>query len=662
MPIPRRRGRRTETETDLQPFWEPPSPLASIALVVTLLALIAGGRSWTVHRPMVDQRLATADDRMAEMGRDLVDGIKPFGPSASVEEVAARLGRFPMVARRWQEEILPAARVLERAESDLAPILQRVPPAARSALRNLEPLGSLPPEVGGESGVPDAAGWDALRSQVQRVRTPAVRAAEDIMQIEPLTAVPPLRRAAMRGDSLATATLAAGGAVLSDELLAAVRSELGAAESAREDQRRLQLRMLGLALAAAAVWLLARLGRKTPSAASPLPNASPPGVAGDPVAGTGRGIVIGGGILLASRLLVEPALPGVVTWGIVEIAVLHMAAAMLVPWASVRDSALPILPLLAAWGVAFLVRGVADPEQAGSSVGLFDRVVIAMLSPLVLFPGAMLAGWRIRVREERRSQEQLRGRMTLVDDELSRARTIHDAMFPTPFEREIAFEYTYEPNHEIGGDYVHAHRCQSSGAVTLTLLDVAGHGLAAALTVNRLFGELERILAEDAAATPRQVMELLNRYIHLTMSRHSMFATGTCMRLDPTDGELRWVSAGHPPSLLRRRDGSVHDLETTTMLLGALGSGEFESVEERLVLTPGDVVIAYTDGAFEARNASREQFGIPRIRDLAGFDTPPRVWSRFIAGAVQDHHGGVADDDILIATMTLRSLRIGGGA
>jgi serine phosphatase RsbU (regulator of sigma subunit) len=323
----------------------------------------------------------------------------------------------------------------------------------------------------------------------------------------------------------------------------------------------------------------------------------------------------------------------------------------------VRESVVPFVPLLVAWVVAFMVPGVADGPAAGG-LNPFDRVVIAMLSPIALLPGVLVAGWRQRVRDDLAEQEELRGRMSFVDDELSRARIVHDAMFPPSVDGEVRFEYTYEPIHEIGGDYVHVHRCDRTGRITVTLLDVAGHGLAAALTVNRLFGELERILAEDASATPREIMELLNRYIHLTMSRHSMFATGTCMTLDPSRGELRWVSAGHPPSILRRADGDVSELETTTMLLGALGPGDFESIEECTTLGPGDVVIAYTDGAFEARNAAGEQFGIDRIRGLVTFDTPPRSWSRFLAGAVENHHGGAADDDVLIASLTLSSLRV----
>ena len=72
MPIPRRRGRAQVAEAELQPFWEPPSPLASIALVVTLLAMVAAGRTWTVHRPQTQARLLTAQSILIEIGEPLV--------------------------------------------------------------------------------------------------------------------------------------------------------------------------------------------------------------------------------------------------------------------------------------------------------------------------------------------------------------------------------------------------------------------------------------------------------------------------------------------------------------------------------------------------------------------------------------------------------------
>jgi len=238
---------------------------------------------------------------------------------------------------------------------------------------------------------------------------------------------------------------------------------------------------------------------------------------------------------------------------------------------------------------------------------------------------------------------------------------VHEAMFPRPFTGHIMFEYEYQPIQEIGGDYVHVQACGETGRVTLTLLDVAGHGLSAALTVNRLFGELERILAENAAAEPGEVMRLLNRYINLTMSHHGLFATGTCLRLDPNSGELLWVSAGHPPALVRHGHGQISELPSTGMLLGALPPDEFDPNQQQRMIQPGDVVIAYTDGAFEARDANGRRFGIERIRETARFDPPPRSWPKFIANAVARHHAGHAEDDVLITALTLQSLRVAEG-
>jgi serine phosphatase RsbU (regulator of sigma subunit) len=361
-------------------------------------------------------------------------------------------------------------------------------------------------------------------------------------------------------------------------------------------------------------------------------------------------IVLLGLVLVASRLVVHTAMPRFMAWGIADIVALHVAACLTMRW-TVKETMVPVVPLLVVWAVTFLV------PQA-SELQVLDRVVVIIISPVGLVPGALIAGWRWRRRKEEHERLVLVDQVELYGGELSRARIVHDAMFPPAFLGHVTFEYEYQPIHEIGGDYVHTYVCPETGRVTLTLLDVAGHGLAAALTVNRLFGELERILAENAAAQPSEITMLLNRYINLTMAPHSMFATGTCMQLDPTSGKLLWVSAGHPPSLVRRMGGAVEDLPTTNMLLGVLPSADFVSNQQEMTLSPGDVVIAYTDGAFEARDLGGDRFGLERVRETARFDPPPRNWPRFIASAVAKHHDGHAEDDVLIAALTLRSLRV----
>jgi sigma-B regulation protein RsbU (phosphoserine phosphatase) len=230
-------------------------------------------------------------------------------------------------------------------------------------------------------------------------------------------------------------------------------------------------------------------------------------------------------------------------------------------------------------------------------------------------------------------------------------------MFPQqhddPF---IRFEYTYAPARDLGGDYVHVEH-GPDGIVHVTLIDVTGHGLPAALTVNRLYGELERIRAESPLAQPGEVLSLLNRYIHLTLVKHNIFATALCLTLDPNKGVLHWSNAGHPPGYLRGANGGVTKLEATAVLLGALDAQEFNADQRTIELSPGDVIVAYTDGTFEARDRLGRTLGLSAIGDLMRIQPPPRNWPQFLASAVTKHSGGRTDDDILIAALTFKALR-----
>ena len=363
-------------------------------------------------------------------------------------------------------------------------------------------------------------------------------------------------------------------------------------------------------------------------------------------------LIIVGTILIATRLVLQKAVPTHPIFGIVDLLVLHLLACLFLPWTP-KESVPPFALLLLLWAVSILAPRFEE-------IDILDRVVGAIISPAILVPGALIAGWRSRRRQEDLERLQLGQQVRDIGGELSRARIVHDAMFPPPSgDGAVEFDYEYVPIAEIGGDYVHLHRCRDTGKVCLTLLDVAGHGLAAALTVNRLFGELERIRAENPKAAPGDVMSLLNRYIFLTMARHNLYATGACFELDPANGNLTWVNAGHPPAMLRQTTGSVSDVPGTTIMLGVESPDEFEPNEQVTTLRPGDVVIAYTDGAFEARDRNGKRLGIDLLRRTAAFDPPPRSWTKFMAHAVAQHHEGNADDDVLIASLTLRSLRVG---
>jgi serine phosphatase RsbU (regulator of sigma subunit) len=76
---------------------------------------------------------------------------------------------------------------------------------------------------------------------------------------------------------------------------------------------------------------------------------------------------------------------------------------------------------------------------------------------------------------------------------------------------------------------------------------------------------------------------------------------------------LRWCNAGHPPPQLLRAGGATAALGTTGLPLGIDAGAAYE--ERECALSPGDVLVAATDGLWEARR-DRVQFGDARLADL----------------------------------------------
>jgi hypothetical protein len=326
----------------------------------------------------------------------------------------------------------------------------------------------------------------------------------------------------------------------------------------------------------------------------------------------------------------------------------HLLACLFLPWTP-RESLRPVLPLLGLWAVGVLaLRHDLSPWQ---------RVLTVAVVPVILVPGLGICAFRLRYHSESFRTRMVGKHFLSMRQEFARARSIHESMFPLPHDDGfVRFDYTYTPMRELGGDYVHLD-VSPEGLVHVTLMDVTGHGLPAALTVNRLYGELERIRAESPLAEPGEVLTLLNRYIHLTMVKHNIFVTAVCMTLDPYRGVMHWSNAGHPPAYLRGVNGAVTQLPSTTVLLGALDPREFAADQRTIELSPGDVIVFYTDGTFETRDRLGQSLGLKALQSMMSAQPSPRNWPQYIASAVARHSAGRPEDDILIASLTLKALR-----
>jgi hypothetical protein len=354
-----------------------------------------------------------------------------------------------------------------------------------------------------------------------------------------------------------------------------------------------------------------------------------------------------GSIALVKGLIIESFLPGAEYFLLPQF-FLHFIACLFLPWTP-KESLRPTLPVLGGWAVGVIALRLSS--------GLGVPVLSILASPLILLPGLTICAWRLKEHSRRFRAAMIGRHFMSMRRELSEARSVHESMFPAPYDDGfVRFDYTYAPMRELGGDFVHLH-VGAEGVVHLALIDVTGHGLTAALTVNRLYGELERLRAESPHAEPDEVIRGLNRYVYLTLSKHQIYATALCLMLDPYAGELRWASAGHPPAFRRGANGAVTPLPSTALLLGAISDREFATEPGVLEVTPGDVLLLYTDGAIEARSRRGTVFGVGAVRDLLQRHAAAPHWPQLIASHVHKHAAGRFNDDILIASLTLNRLR-----
>lgn len=198
-----------------------------------------------------------------------------------------------------------------------------------------------------------------------------------------------------------------------------------------------------------------------------------------------------------------------------------------------------------------------------------------------------------------RSVIELQRRLNL-ENELERehhlTRAMQSVFLSRAFPRVpgIAFDSLYRPPTDdgpIGGDW-HDAFMLPNGMMALTIGDVTGHGLEAALVMMSV-RETLRSIALSTEKSPAAVLEATNRIV-ATMP--DIITTAIVSYYDASRGRLTLAAAGHPaPILVRNTVGTVQDVHG--ILLGAASNSAFTDVT--IELLAGDVIAFYTDGLIE---------------------------------------------------------------
>ena len=222
--------------------------------------------------------------------------------------------------------------------------------------------------------------------------------------------------------------------------------------------------------------------------------------------------------------------------------------------------------------------------------------------------------------------------------------TLQEASLPgvLPALEHLRLSAEYRPGNSeatIGGDWYDSFLLDD-GRVAITVGDVLGNGLGAAVTM----GKVRQAMQSVAMVLPdaNVMLDVADR----TVRSQSLdtYATALAGFYDPQRGTFTFASAGHPGPALRHPGGRIEEFASAGVLLGLRASGETTTVT--IDVPPGALLVFYTDGLVEATRDIEE--GHRRLH--AAMADPGVVAAQNPARALVAHvlGGRPATDDIAV--------------
>ena len=234
--------------------------------------------------------------------------------------------------------------------------------------------------------------------------------------------------------------------------------------------------------------------------------------------------------------------------------------------------------------------------------------------------------------------------------EVEDARLIQRGLLPTavPQVGGVEVAMAWQPANDVGGDCFDL--LAFGGALGVSIADIAGKGLPAALLMSNLQAAV-RAFAQ-ATTPPSTICGSVNRLLCRNMAS-GRFATFCYARVEPRAGRIVYSNAGHNPPLLLRADGGVSQLSQGGMVLGIFPENAYEQAE--LPLAPGDRLIFYTDGITEARNPEGDEYGDERLlaAAVAVRARPPEEMKNVLLEEVNAFTGGQFEDDATLIVVAI---------
>ena len=246
-----------------------------------------------------------------------------------------------------------------------------------------------------------------------------------------------------------------------------------------------------------------------------------------------------------------------------------------------------------------------DSQQENKEFGQADAEVLESLAGQ-----AAVAIVNAKLYAEAKDKERIRHELTL-------GAKIQTDLLPKTIPPVEGLEiYGFmKPAQEVGGDYYDFIPHEGTKrSITICIGDVSGKGVGAGIVMAMARSALRSLVQREKAPTSTlPLVQGLNEHLTGDLPR-GMFMTLNTLNWNADTKRLAYTAAGHEHLLVyRAATRAVERIKAGGVALGVLKQASAQMKENELALASGDIVLLYTDGVTECRNAAAESFGLDRL-------------------------------------------------
>lgn len=205
----------------------------------------------------------------------------------------------------------------------------------------------------------------------------------------------------------------------------------------------------------------------------------------------------------------------------------------------------------------------------------------------------------------------------LLEAELAEAAEYVQSLLPDPMVEPVSIESKFIPSRQLGGDCFD-YNWLDSNYLAIYLLDVAGHGLRAALPSVAVLNLLRsRALPNIDYYKPSDVLRALNTTFQMSYQNDKYFTIwyGVYNR---SERKLVYASAGHPPAVLISQSptsqAKVQQLRTPGMPVGMFPDARY--IDNSCDVEDFSTLYIFSDGVYEINQPDGNIWGLDPFVDL----------------------------------------------